>query len=417
MQMIPNTHIYTKIINYCLFFSLFFLLCTKNFTVGVVIVLLITSLIYIAKNYKVITITKIDMLVITILSGYFIASLPIYIKDMDSTRYFKGSIRYVCFIPIYFFLKNEIQLPNISRKYLDLGIFIGSVGTITLAIYQHYILNIERVVGYLYSINFGYLACSLAFLSLALSKDSHFKLLLLLSFIFDTYATILTQTRGATFAIPILLILVAFFYKKDNQIKRIFYCTVSIVLFTSIIYVISPNFKERIHFTVNEFTNIYRGDITESVSSGVRLDLWYSAIQSFKESPLIGQSFKKREEMLSTLYKEKKIGPLAVGIKRAHAHNQYFEMLASYGILGIFAFILLLFFPLFFFLKRIYQTNYALTGFILVSGFVLFCMTEVPLEQNLISTYYGLMLVILIVFTNLDIKNNRIMQNSSNHSD
>lgn len=403
----PDQTNYTKIINYCLFFSLAFLLCTKNFSVGVVAVLLITSLVYIGKNYKNIQITSVDKLVIVILSAYFIASIPVYFKDMETTRYFKGSARYLLFIPIYFLIKNELKTPELSRKYIDIGIIFGSIGTLAIALYQYYLLDMRRVDGFLYSINFGYLACSLAFLALTFSKDSKFQLLLIISFLMDAYATTLTLTRGAIFVIPILLIAFMFLYDKQNQIKRIISSGMACLVLFSVMFTFSPSFNSRINYTANEFSMIYNGEIQKSASSGGRISIWNGAINSFLESPLIGQTFKEREEKLKDLYSKGKISKGMSETKRAHAHNQYFEMLASYGILGVIAFILLLFVPLIFFLKRIYQTNYALSGFIFVAGFSLFCMTEVPLEQNLISTYYGLMLVLLIHFTVIDIDNKK----------
>jgi len=404
-----SNNVYITTYNLCLFFTLSLLLATKNFSVIAVVLLLLTSIVYLIHKRKDHIFEPFDWLVIFILSAYFVSNIPSFFMDNYNTRYFKGSIRYLCFIPIYFFIKEILSTNNQSKEYIELGSIVGSIGTVAIALYQFYILGIPRVGGFLYSINFAYLSCSLSFLALTLSRNSKYRLMLLLAFFLAGYATLLTQTRGAIFAIPILLLFTLFFYKKEKRSSRILTCFIALFLFSSVSYIYSENVQERVQFTLNEFTEIAHENTldtvsSDAISSGTRLQLWYSAIQSFKESPIIGQTFSQREEMIHTLYKTGKIGVWATGITRGHAHNQYFEMLAGSGILGIIAAIAILIIPLVFFAKYIYKSQYALSGFILVLGFSIFGLTEVPLEQNLISSYYGLMLITFICLVKHDLK-------------
>ncbi|SMS01552.1 O-antigen ligase [Vibrio mangrovi] len=395
---------YRKIFNYCLFLVPALLLCTSNLSIGAVIIILLTSTWYLIRENKVSPLNKLDWMVITILSAYFISNIPIYIYDMGTARYFKGASRYLLIIPIYFFIKEVINENKEPRTYLDWGVFFGSIGTLIISIYQFYIKDMTRVDGYLYSINFGYLSCSLAFLALTLSSSSHIKKLLWLSFVILCYTTLLTVTRGAIFAIPILIFFSIALHSKENRLKN----TVKVLIIMSIsffsIYFSSHKIQDRIDLTVVEFNEIISGNISASESSGGRIQLWYSATQSFIKSPLIGQTYAQREETIRELYREGKISSWPMTITRAHAHNQYFEMLASNGILGILAFISLIFIPLFYFLKNINKSIHAFSGFIFVLGFSIFCLTEVPLEQNLISTFYGFILITLINFTRNDLK-------------
>ncbi|WP_059122575.1 O-antigen ligase family protein [Vibrio sp. MEBiC08052] len=399
-----NTY-YRRIFNGCLFLVPALLLCTKNFSIGAILILLLTSTWYLIKEKRNYTLDKLDWMMITILSAYFIANIPIYLSDMETTRYFKGASRYLFIIPIYFFIRHIISETTAPRKHLDLGIVFGSIGTIVIAIYQFYIKGMPRVDGYLYSINFGYLSCSLAFLAFTLANSSHIKKTLWLSFIFCSFATILTLTRGAIFAIPILIVFSIIFQSKANRLKNLFRIIMIMLIFFASIYYFSPQFQDRINYTTTEFHRIISGDIADAESSGGRIQLWYAATQSFVKSPLIGQTYSQREETIQQLYQAGEISDWPIGVKRAHAHNQYFEMLASNGILGILAFIALVFTPLFFFLKHIQKSTHAFSGFIFVLGFSIFCLTEVPLEQNLISSFYGFMLAVLINFTRNDLTN------------
>ncbi|WP_038178953.1 O-antigen ligase family protein [Vibrio rhizosphaerae] len=399
-----NTY-YRRIFNGCLFLVPALLLCTKNFSIGAILILLLTATWYLIKEKRNYTLDKIDWMVIIILSAYFIANIPIYLSDMETTRYFKGASRYLFIIPIYFFIRHIVTETTTPRKYLDWGIVVGAVGTIVIAIYQFYVKGMPRVDGYLYSINFGYLSCSLAFLALTLANSSHIKKILWLSFLLCCFATILTLTRGAIFAIPILIIFSVIFQSKQNKCKNIFKTILIMLVFFWGMYAYSAQFKERINFTVTEFHRILSGDVADAESSGGRIQLWYAATQSFIKSPLIGQTYAQREETIRQLYQEGKISDWPISVKRAHAHNQYFEMLASNGVLGIFAIIALIFTPLCFFLKHISKSTHALTGFVFVLGFSIFCLTEVPLEQNLISSFYGFVLAVLINFTRNDLDN------------
>ncbi|SIO93728.1 O-antigen ligase family protein [Vibrio spartinae] len=403
-----NTY-YKKILNSCLFLVPALLLCTKNFSIGAILILLLTSVWYFIKEKKYHTLDKLDWMVITILSAYFIANIPIYLSDMETTRYFKGASRYLLIIPIYFFIRHILNETSTPRKYLDWGIVFGSVGTIIIAFYQFYIKGMPRVDGYLYSINFGYLSCSLAFLAFTLAYSSHIKKILWLSSLICGFATILTLTRGAIFAIPLLVIFSVLFQSQQNRLKNTLRIVIIMSVFFIFFYSYSPKFQERINYTATEFHGILSGDVADAESSGGRIQLWYSATQSFMKSPLIGQTYSQREETIRQLYQEGKVSSWPTGVTRAHAHNQYFEMLASNGILGILAFIALIFVPLFFFFKHLKQSTHACCGFIFVLGFSIFCLTEVPLEQNLISSFYGFMLAVLINFTRNDLNH---IQNS-----
>ncbi|ASA57149.1 O-antigen ligase family protein [Vibrio gazogenes] len=399
-----NTY-YKKILNGCLFLVPALLLCTKNFSIGAILILLLTSLWYFIKEKKSYTLDKLDWMVITVLSAYFIANIPVYLSDMETTRYFKGASRYLFIIPIYFFIRHILNETTTPRKYLDWGIVFGSIGTIIISVYQFYIKGMPRVDGYLYSINFGYLACSLAFLAFTLAYSSHIKKTLWLSSLICCFATILTLTRGAIFAIPILIIFSILIQYKENRLKNISKLIIVMLVIFGCTYFFSSQFQDRIKFTSVEFHQILSGDIGDSQSSGGRIQLWYSATQSFMKSPFIGQTYTEREQTIQQLYQKGKISSWPTSVTRAHAHNQYFEMLASNGILGILAFIALIFVPLFFFLKHIKQSTHAFCGFIFVLGFSIFCFTEVPLEQNLISSFYGFMLAVLINFTRNDLEN------------
>lgn len=398
-----------KLINLCLFFVPALLLCTKNGSVFIIAILALYSILFIIKDRKNIIFTNFDWFIIAILSAYFIASIPVYLTDIDNARYFKGASRYIACIPIYFLVKTIIKETQKPRLFFEWGLIVGSIGTVIIALYQSHIEGRARVDGFLYSINFGYLACSLAFLCLTMARDSAYKYYLYIAFVISIYATSLTLTRGAIFAIPVLLTLTFIFHSKDNKLKRSLITVLTIGVIAAGVISVSPSIKSRITDENFNFSNPEYA----TTSMGIRLELWHSATKAFLNHPFTGLRYSGREALSHKLYQEGVIHETSAFVKRAHAHNQYFEMIASNGIWGILAIIMLLFAPMLYFLKNMHFSSFSYTGFIFVSGFSFFCLTEVPLEQNLIASFYACLVSIFIAFTEIDKKKSRnISQNN-----
>ncbi|MEF1289224.1 O-antigen ligase family protein [Vibrio sp. M260118] len=374
-----------------------FLLSTPNFSVGIIALSVVISTLYVTNNKKFISLGKFDYLVIFILSFYLIGAIPVTIYDGTTTRYFQGGIRLILCIPIYIALTHYLKKYRVDiREYLELGVIYGCVSTFTLAVYQFYYLEMVRVDGFLYSINFGYLACSLAFLAFSLVFNSSRKALLTIAFVLGIISVTLTLTRGAIFAIPILLTLIAILKLKSLNFKLIIAFGTLFIVVCSATYQYSQDFKQRIDFTIYEFSQISSGNINQAVSSGDRLQYWFAAIEAFKKNPTIGLPYDKREELNQELFLAGKMGERAANVSRGHAHSQYFEMIASNGLLGIVSIFTTLFVPLMLFIRHhvSVHSNWALPGAMFVAGFTIFGLTEVPLTANLIGSFYGFMLAI-----------------------
>lgn len=64
----------------------------------------------------------------------------------------------------------------------------------------------------------------------------------------------------------------------------------------------------------------------------------------------------------------------------------------------------MLFIPFIVFLKHYISTKsiWGFTGTIFVAGFIIYGLTEVPLEANLISTFYGFMLATIFAMIRIE---------------
>ncbi len=373
------------------------LLTTPNGSVFIIALMSLYSIYFMLKNRRTLQLNRFDKLVIASLSSYFIIYIPTTIADGTTLRYFQGGLRLLLCIPIYFLLIavfSEIKTEQI-KKTLIWGVSIGSFGAAIFAAYQSLILSMPRVDGFLYSINFGYLSTALLCLSASFSLSSpKFRILLTLSTFAALYATVSTLTRGAIFAVPLLLIFGLILSIKQLCWKTSIAAILALAVLSVASYHFSASVKKRIDYTVQEITSIEKGNIKAATSSGTRLFLWKAAIEAYKESPLIGLPYKEREKLNHKLHEEGKVNDYVNKLPRGHAHNQYFEMLASTGSLSFIGMFMMLVFPLIVFVKHFWKTQscWGYIGAVFVTGFMIFGLTEVPLQANSISAFYGFML-------------------------
>lgn len=387
-----------------IFLVLSLLLITKNFSVGVIAIALLWSLINIVKIKKRIFFDKIDILVIACLCAYLISNLPLFISENWNFRYFKGASRIVLCIPIYLYFKYYISTQKLYLSPMIWGTILGSLGAFLIACYQFFIEGRPRVDGFLFSINFGYLACSLAVLSIALMKVKKHRSLLIVSLIFASSATLMTLTRGAIVAIPVAVCMYFIFEYKKIGLRKILVVTAACLSTLLVIYNNSPAFQDRVSFTVQETHSVLGGNISSSESAGGRLMLWRASIEALKLSPIIGLTYAEREDLNKELYEKGIINDWTANVKRGHAHSQYFEQIASGGILGIVALCFMLIVPLLYFFHYRRKSNAAYVGTFFVLSISICCLTEVALQQNLISTFYGFMLALLFAVTQQEVK-------------
>ncbi|WP_052126536.1 O-antigen ligase family protein [Vibrio coralliilyticus] len=386
------------------FLVLALLLSTNNGSVVIAGLSVLISILALFKIKDKIKWDNTDKLVLLCLSAYTFSNIPLFLLDWGNFRYFRGASRILLCIPIYIVLKHIIDTKKIYNQSLSLGVFSGSLGAFSIALYQHFIEGRVRVDGFLFSINFGYLACSLAVLSLALLHNKSLRILLTASFVLSTIATLLTLTRGAIFALVLVVIFMAIINIKKIGLKGSLASCCFVLAFAVLSYTVSPSIKQRVNYTVYEITNIANGHIEQATSSGGRLLLWRAAFEAFKERPLFGLTHPEREALNKKLADEGVINEWAAGIKRGHAHSQYFDQLASGGILGLFSILFTIVVPFGYFFKYREKSDAAYVGCLFVFSFALFCLTEVALQQNLISTFYGYMLALFFAVTQLEIR-------------
>ncbi|KQB01588.1 polymerase [Vibrio metoecus] len=388
-----------KITKISIFFTVSLLLITPGFSVVTVGLLTLYSSVKLIKNGF--NFNKYDIIPIITLSAYFLSNLPITVIDGGTLRYLDAGIRPLLCIPIYFFIKDELTKGATLDSTLCTSTVLASFGALAFSVYQFFILNMPRVDGFLFSINFGYLAAALAILSFGLSfTQTQFKHYLYLSAIAATVATTLTLTRGAILTLPLVFIFSVIVNVRKLKFKQTIFFTLISFLLLSASYQFSPRIQERVNYTIFEISSIASNNIHAAASSGGRLQLWYAALEAFKRNPIFGTTYSERESLNIELFKEGKVDKWTSTVPRGHAHSQYFETIASNGSLGILAIFAMLVLPFGLFLNDYRKTGCPIsqTGYLFVFGFIIFCLTEAPLQANLIGTFYGFMVAIFYAY-------------------
>ncbi|GHY25078.1 O-antigen ligase family protein [Vibrio cholerae] len=388
-----------KITKISIFFTVSLLLITPGFSVVTVGLLTLYSSAKLIKNGF--NFNKYDIIPMITLSAYFLSNVPITVIDGGTLRYLDAGIRSVLCIPIYFFIKNEIAKGTNLDSTLCTSTILASFGALAFAVYQFFILNMPRVDGFLFSINFGYLAAALAIISFGLSfTQTQLKHYLYLSAIAATVATTLTLTRGAILTLPLVFMLFFIVNVRKLKFKQTLFFTLVGFLLLSASYQISPRIQERVDFTIFEISSIASNNVHAAASSGGRLQLWYAALEALKRNPIFGTTYSERESLNIKLFKEGKVDEWTSTVPRGHAHSQYFEAIASNGTLGILAIFAMLILPFGVFLNDYRKTDCPIsqTGYLFAFGFIIFCLTEAPLQANLIGTFYGFMVAIFYAY-------------------
>lgn len=363
---------------------------------------LLYALAYLYHQRNSIKVDRLDGVVIVLLLSYTAGRIaPFYLDDFSS-RYLAAPLHVAASIPIYLMLRHAGASLDLKRyrEVLEWGASLGAIGGGLLATYQGLYLGMNRAEGFMFYLNFAYLACSLMLICLALLRNSQRPWLLLLGALGGLVAIVFSATRGVMLFIPLMLLATLLLNIDRIGWKRLIYACIAMLGLSLTSYATIPIVKERVDFTIEEFTHIKEGRLEAAISSGGRVQLWKAATEAFKTRPLVGLTYPEREAQIRELVNRGELTEWMLGIERGHAHSQYFEVLATGGIVGILMLTLYLGGPLvgFFWLHRRHPDNpFANAGLLFTVGFSIYCLTEVALQKESIAAWYGFMQVNLAI--------------------
>lgn len=343
-------------------------------------------------------------LVIIILSSYFFGRFIPFVNSGFTGRYISAGLHVASSIPIFLMARNLINKECLGKLhfFIAVGLAVSGLGSAFLAVYQTKILGWYAADGFLFSINFGFLNFILFALCLALIPSKLYRMLIILGGLGALVAVVLSGSRGAIFPIPLLIIVWLSLNIKRVYFKCIALILIGLPLIAFIVYSSMPIIKERTDIGLSEISSFLQGDLKREGSFSYRVQLWIAASEAFKESPWFGLTYPEREKLNSLLVSENKVVPWVEVVSRGHAHSQYFETLATGGIVGIIALLGYMILPLLLYFK-IYLADknnlYAMAGVLFTFAYALCGLTEVILQQEMIAAFYGFMQVVLLLMS------------------
>lgn len=135
-----------------------------------------------------------------------------------------------------------------------------------------------------------------------------------------------------------------------------------------------------------------------NTSIGVRLEMWKSAMEMFMENPYFGVGINQFANALDVMIADGK-APAYLGIFY-QTHNEYFQYLATGGLIGFTYLFLLFFLPFFYFAKSLMKANRlkddplpAVGGLVVVICFSIFSLTDNVFDRQMTNSLYAFLVL------------------------
>lgn len=217
------------------------------------------------------------------------------------------------------------------------------------------------------------------------------------------YASALAQARGAWLFIPIFMLTLGWFYRRQLfASRRAIAATVAVLVLVGAAGVWQA---DRLTSGVQRgFSDIqtFMENPEEGTSWGIRINLWRNALLLVQEHPLLGTGLGDFHQEMRDMAADGRSWSGAVA-EYGHAHSIYFDALANAGVLGFFATVAgYLLLPLWGFARKGVAADsperrfYAQAGIVLVLAFATFGVSEALWARNPFVNTYVICMVVLM---------------------
>jgi O-antigen ligase len=240
-------------------------------------------------------------------------------------------------------------------RWVFYGIIAASVFSAVIAYYQHEILGVERAAGWTNNaIYFGNL-CSLLTIYAVIILATYWQKLtlimrnaLIVSLMLSVFASVASMSRSSFLGLISLMVLVNINHQSG---RRMLAGAIFGVIATLALLLTSPPLAEkfRVTETIQHIQKAQQGDYNTSL--GIRMQMWKGSALLFISSPAIGVGSGHYREGMEKLAANGDIDPAGVYQpgQRVTTYNQphsgILDALATKGILGLLAYLLIFVLP------------------------------------------------------------------------
>lgn len=313
---------------------------------GILIVL--SSLFLLSKKVRQqISLSRTEKSLIWVLLAYLLSvvvevvfySLPLREMDPES--------KILLLIPLIYLL-NAVK---INPKVIIYGIGFGALGMFVLALYELFVLEMERIGSFINAIQLGNVALIFGLLSWMMAGFVYNKyryskvisLLLVVAGCCGIVASLATLTRGGVVFLPLVAVLVScYFISEIKHYKK--QVAAGFILVVTALFLILPSteFMGRVQTAFDNVESYFEeGEVV--TSSGLRLELWKAAVLISKDNLVFGVG--------ATDYLEQKAALIEAGqidssiLNYGHSHNAYLFAVVRRGTVGLIFLLALLVYP------------------------------------------------------------------------
>jgi hypothetical protein len=272
-----------------------------------------------------------------------------------------GKYRHILFGGLVFIA----PLSNENRKKIIIVFFISAAIDASAGILQYFNIIIskgyDRPYGFsshpiLFAADLAFV-CGSAVLMLFIRNDIFItikeKYFLVVVTLLTLSGILLSQSRGAWIAIFSACTIVLFMYRRRKAVVFL----ILLVTLTGTVISFSDTLRQRV---VSIVTSLYTEN--EQGSTGGRLEIWKGSLALFKEKPILGVGYGDFRKNIKRLVDEKKLKDVSYIV---HAHNIFFQVLATRGITG-FIILLSLFTSLIIWGKKEIRYRGGIGGYIII---------------------------------------------------
>lgn len=349
-----------------------------------------------------------NLVLLTLLLYLFVTFVSWFINGMEDAA-FKLLRRHMLFVLAVF------GMAWLAWRRPSAGFFWWGVVTasILIGLTGLYIFSLDKnfrsgifLVTQVNPIVFGQISVVLCALTAA--SFSYFRRLGNWAFLFPALGTILSlmaaigsATRGAWLALPAMLILIIWHYRR-SLLENTGKVLTGFLIFIIIFFMFSgwDVIQERITQAISEVQNYFEDPEKKVSPSGTRLDMWRAAFESGKNAPIFGPG---KDQYLREIKRGVKTGKYGweVGV-RHFPHSEYATAFGYHGIAGLLSLILVFLIPCYIFWKRWRhpygrkKDSIGLAGLIIVISFAIFSMTDSPFEQRPTIMFFSIMMLITL---------------------
>lgn len=244
------------------------------------------------------------------------------------------------------------------------------------------------------------MAIAALFATLALRASSIWYLLTLVCAISAMVASFLSGGRGGWIMLPPAVLLFLFAMRRQIGLKwRITGLSGCVALITILYLVPQTHVAQRVQSVFSDIRNYQEGRI--ATSNGMRLEMWRFGFYLIGQKPVLGSG---GAGMMTEKKKLAEAGKFDHSIEQFNQlHNDYIDVTARYGIVGLAQLLLLYCAPLVICLRRLRDTMvtteekmFSYSSIAVAFCFIISSLTEVFMRHNISNIFYPVIQIWLI---------------------